>query len=55
MLDQQLAEQLKGHLTKITQPIVLATSLDDGPKSAELTELLDEIAAMSDHDHRRAP
>jgi alkyl hydroperoxide reductase subunit F len=48
VLDQQIADQLKGHLTKITQPIVLATSLDDGPKSAELGELLDEIAAMSD-------
>jgi alkyl hydroperoxide reductase subunit F len=48
MLDQQIAEQLKGHLTKITQPVILATSLDDSPKSAELAELLDEIAAMSD-------
>ena len=48
MLDPQLAEQLKGHLTRISQPVVLVTSLDDGPKSAELTELLDEIAAMSD-------
>ena len=48
MLDQQIADQLKGHLTKITQPIALVTSLDDGPKSAELAELLDEIAAMSD-------
>lgn len=48
MLDQNIADQLKGHLAKLTQPIVLATSLDDGPKSAELSELLDEIAAMSD-------
>ncbi len=30
-------------------PIELAASLDDGPKSAELAELLDEIAALSDH------
>jgi alkyl hydroperoxide reductase subunit F len=48
MLDPNIAEQLKGHLTKITHPVVLATSLDDGAKSAELAELLDEIAAMSD-------
>ena len=48
MLDPQLAEQLKGHLTRIVQPIVLATSLDDGAKSVELATLLDEIAAMSD-------
>lgn len=48
MLDSAIAEQLKGHLTKITHPVVLATSLDDGAKSAELAELLDEIAAMSD-------
>jgi alkyl hydroperoxide reductase subunit F len=48
MLDANIAEQLKGHLAKIAQPVVLAASLDDGPKSAELAELLDEIAAMSD-------
>jgi alkyl hydroperoxide reductase subunit F len=48
MLDPNIAEQLKGHLAKIAQPVVLAASLDDGPKSAELLELLDEIAAMSD-------
>ncbi|MFN7149588.1 MAG: alkyl hydroperoxide reductase subunit F [Microthrixaceae bacterium] len=49
MLDPNIAEQLKGHLAKIAQPVVLAASLDDGPKSAELLELLDEIATMSDH------
>ena len=48
MLDANIAEQLKGHLAKIAQPVVLAASLDDGPKSAELAELLDELAAMSD-------
>jgi alkyl hydroperoxide reductase subunit F len=48
MLDPNIAEQLKGHLAKIAQPVVLAASLDDGPKSAELLELLDEIATMSD-------
>jgi alkyl hydroperoxide reductase subunit F len=48
MLDQNIAEQLKGHLTKVTQPIVLAASLDDGAKSAELAGLLEQIAGMSE-------
>jgi len=47
VLDTNIAAQLKSHLEKVTQPIVLRSSLDDGPKSAELAELLDEIAAMS--------
>ncbi len=47
MLDANIAAQLKSHLEKITQPVVLRSSLDDSPKSAELAELLDEIAAMS--------
>ncbi|QYG93876.1 alkyl hydroperoxide reductase subunit F [Iamia sp. SCSIO 61187] len=48
MLDAPIATQLKTHLAKITEPIELATSLDDGAKSAELEELLREIADMSD-------
>ena len=48
MLDQNIAQQLKSHLTKVTQPIVLAASLDDGPKSSELAGLLEQIAGMSD-------
>ncbi len=47
MLDANIASQLSTHLQKVTQPIVLQSSLDDGPKSRELAELLDEIAAMS--------
>jgi alkyl hydroperoxide reductase subunit F len=49
MLDAAITEQLRTHLTRITRPIELAASLDDGPKSAELLELLDEIAALSEH------
>ncbi|MCC5951979.1 MAG: alkyl hydroperoxide reductase subunit F [Acidimicrobiia bacterium] len=49
MLDANLTEQLRAHLTKITRPIELASSLDDSPKSSELAELLDEIAALSEH------
>ncbi len=61
MLDAALASQLKTHLTKISQPIELAASLDDSAKSAELMGLLDEIAGLSDHitvgahRRRRAP
>ncbi|MDD3836636.1 MAG: alkyl hydroperoxide reductase subunit F, partial [Phenylobacterium sp.] len=48
MLDANLRAQLKSYLTNIRQPIELAASLDDGPKSRELAELLDEIAEVSD-------
>ncbi|MBC2640398.1 MULTISPECIES: alkyl hydroperoxide reductase subunit F [unclassified Rhodococcus (in: high G+C Gram-positive bacteria)] len=48
MLEASLAGQLKSLLEKLTLPIELVSSLDDGPKSAELAELLTEIAAMSD-------
>ncbi len=47
MLDAGIATQLRTHLEKITRPVVLRSSLDDGPKSRELAELLDEVAAMS--------
>ena len=62
MLDASLQEQLKSYLEKITEDVVLASSLDDGPKSKDLAEMLDEIAALSDrvtherrddHDERR--
>ncbi|MFV0317808.1 MAG: alkyl hydroperoxide reductase subunit F [Microthrixaceae bacterium] len=47
MLDADLTSQLKGHLEKVTLPIELVASLDDGSKSAELWTLLEEIAALS--------
>lgn len=47
MLDANLSAQLKIHLEKVIRPIELVASLDDSPKSAQLQELLDEIAAMS--------
>jgi NADH-dependent peroxiredoxin subunit F len=49
MLDQNLTAQLKTHLEKITRPVELVASLDDSPKSRELEELLQEIAALSEH------
>ncbi|MFP5434504.1 MAG: alkyl hydroperoxide reductase subunit F, partial [Alphaproteobacteria bacterium] len=49
MLDANLKGQLKGYLANITQPIELVASLDDGAKSRELGELLNDIAALSDN------
>ncbi|HRE02927.1 MAG TPA: alkyl hydroperoxide reductase subunit F, partial [Ilumatobacteraceae bacterium] len=48
MLDANLTAQLNTYLSNIVHPITLAASLDDSKKSAELRELLDEIAALSD-------
>ncbi|MCB0976253.1 MAG: alkyl hydroperoxide reductase subunit F [Acidimicrobiales bacterium] len=48
MLDASLKQQLKTHLENLRHPIELVSSLDDGKKSAELAELLDEIAGLSE-------
>jgi len=48
MLDTALATQLKTHLENLQYPIELVASLEDGAKSTELIELLDEIATLSD-------
>ncbi len=48
MLDANLKTQLQGYLTRLQQPIELVAALDDGAKSAEVRELLDEIVALSD-------
>lgn len=48
MLDAAIAAQLTTHLAKITQPIELIASVDGSPKSAELVELLQQIAGLSD-------
>ena len=47
MLDANLTATLRTHLEKLTLPIELAASLDDSAKSAQLDELLHEIAALS--------
>jgi alkyl hydroperoxide reductase subunit F len=49
MLDAALIAQLRTHFEKITHPIELVASLDDGAKSAELWELLQEIESLSEH------
>jgi len=48
MLDTDLADALREHLTNLTQPVELVATVDDGSKSAELLELLTEIAGMSE-------
>jgi alkyl hydroperoxide reductase subunit F len=48
MLDDTLKAQLKAYMENIRQPVELVASLGDGPSSAELKSLLDDIVALSD-------
>ena len=48
MLDTNLSAALRQHLTNLKFPIELIATLDDGPKSGELRELLTEIAGLSE-------
>ena len=48
MLDATLTAQLKQYLEMLREPVELAASLDDSPKSQELRTLLDQIAELSD-------
>ena len=41
MLDANLKSQLQGYLERISQPVEIVASLDDGEKSAEMLELLE--------------
>src|SRR5471030_2700939 len=47
MLDANLKAQLKSYLERVTQPIEIVASLDDGAKSQEMHELLKEVASLS--------
>jgi alkyl hydroperoxide reductase subunit F len=47
MLDAKLKTQLKAYLEKITQPIEIVATLDDGAKSREMRSLLQEIESLS--------
>ena len=49
MLDNNLKAQLKVYFEKIVSPIVLTASLDSNPASAQMLELLNEVAEQSDH------
>ncbi len=48
MLEPTLKSQLQTYLERVTQPFDIVASLDDGAKSAELWELLTEIASLTD-------
>ena len=47
MLDSSIQAQLRSYLERLQQPIELVASLDDRPASAEMHELLTEIAALN--------
>ena len=47
MLDANLKTQLQGHLANLAHPIELIATLDDGAKSRELRELLQDLAGLS--------
>ena len=48
MLDTNMKTQLKAYLEKLTKPVELIATLDDSARSAEIKELLAEIAELSD-------
>ena len=48
IIDQSTADQLKAYLVNLRRPIRLVASLDDSAKSAEMKELVETIAPMSD-------
>ena len=48
MLDSNLKAQLKDYLQRISQPVEIDASVDDGAKSREMLELLSDIESVSD-------
>jgi len=48
MLDNNIKTQLKAYFEKIVSPITLTASLDDSEASAQMRELLNEVAEQSD-------
>src|SRR5437016_14613025 len=48
MLDADLKTQLKGYLERITHPIALVASVDDGEASGDMTALLRDVAEQSE-------
>ena len=62
MLDATMTKQLEQYLGNLREPIELVASLGDDKRSADMRELLEEIAALSDKvsatfdgDHERRP
>ncbi len=48
MLDQQMAEQLRGYLQKLQRPVIITANLDDSERSARLRDPLEQIESLSD-------
>jgi len=48
MLDADLKAQLKAYLERVTRPIEITASVDDGAKSAEMLALLEDLKAASE-------
>jgi alkyl hydroperoxide reductase subunit F len=48
VLDSNIKTQLKAYFEKIVSPIILTASLDDSETSAQMLELLNEVAEQSD-------
>jgi NADH-dependent peroxiredoxin subunit F len=48
VLDPSVSEQLATHLKLVQRPVELVAALDESERSAQLVELLDEVAALSD-------
>lgn len=47
MLDAALKTQLQAYLTKVTRPVEIRASLDDGDSSRQMRDLLQEIVSLS--------
>ena len=47
MLDANLKAQLKSYLERVTRPIEIVASLDDGAKSQEMLALLNDVISVS--------
>jgi alkyl hydroperoxide reductase subunit F len=47
MLDNDTKAQLQGYLERISQPVEIVASVDDGEKSREMLELLSDIESVS--------
>jgi NADH-dependent peroxiredoxin subunit F len=47
MLEDNLKTQLKGYLERLVQPVEIVASSDEGDKSREMLELLQEIVSLS--------
>ncbi|MEI9899312.1 MAG: alkyl hydroperoxide reductase subunit F [Hyphomicrobium sp.] len=48
MLDESLKTQLRAYLQRLTRPVVITASVNDTPRSAEMLELLREVAQLSE-------